>query len=348
MALLDEILAEIRSSGPLTFARYMEACLYHPALGYYRSGRPKLGREGDFYTSAHVHRGFARLLVRGWNEMWQALGGGEFTVVEPGAGGGEIAREAQAWAAREFPEFSRVLRYIPLEYGATLPDPFTGCVFSNEFFDAQPVHVVRRVEGELRELYVTEQNGTLAWLAGPLSTPELDAWLSRLHIELAEGRTIEISLQAAEWMRRFAAALRDGYVVSIDYGYRVRELTRGQRFPAGSLMSYRRHAASNDVLRDPGDRDLTAHVNWDLLIAAGEQAGLRETTLMSQSAYLMRLGEASRFSEFYADVDRPLDRMNASLLLKNLLFGIGETMQVLEQRRVRRVLSPLASKTASE
>lgn len=343
MPLLDEILTEIRTSGPLTFARYMELCLYHPGFGYYRSGRTKLGPEGDFYTNAHVHRGYARLLVRRWNEMWETLGGGEFTVLEPGAGGGEIAREAQSWAAREFPEFSRFLRYVTLEYGAALPEPFTGCIFSNEFFDAQPAHVIRLIHGETRELYVTERGGALAWLAGELSTAELALWLSRLAIELAEGQTIEISLQAAEWMLRFASVLRDGYITSVDYGYRAREVSGGRRFLDGSLMSYRRHTASDEVLRDPGDRDLTVHVNWDLLIAAGQQAGLAESALMPQSAYLMRLGQASQFSEFYADVGAggagAVDRVKATLLLNNLLLGIGETMQVLEQHRVRPTLA---------
>ena len=97
---MSQILEEIRARGPMTFARYMEVCLYDPVAGYYRSGRQKLGPGGDFYTSAQVNRGFARLLVRRWAAMWEELGRGAFTVLEPGAGRGEISQEAQAWAAR--------------------------------------------------------------------------------------------------------------------------------------------------------------------------------------------------------------------------------------------------------
>ncbi len=91
--LYEEILAEIRASGPMPFPRFMELCLYHPCHGYYRSPRQRLGAGGDYYTSAQVHPAFARLLVRRWVQMWEALGGGEFTLLEMGAGRGEIARE---------------------------------------------------------------------------------------------------------------------------------------------------------------------------------------------------------------------------------------------------------------
>jgi len=359
--LLSAITAEIRASGPLTFARYMELCLYHPEFGYYRSGRGKLGPAGDFYTSAHVHAAFARLLVARWVQMWEELGRGDFLLLEPGAGGGEIGREAVSWAARAHPEFARSLDYVPLEYGHSLPERVAGCIFSNEFFDAQPVHVVRYRNGALEELYVGERDGggsqavtppapppirapaggpttgplpVLGWTPGPLSSPELASWLSRLRIEPEEGQWLEVSLAAARWMRRFARVLERGYVLSVDYGYRAREVNAGGRFPGGSLMTYRRHTASAEVFREPGDRDITAHVNFDLLRAAGEEEGLAETFFSSQGAYLARLGEPSQFAEVFAHCAGEADRLRASLLLKNLLFGIGETMQVQEMKKV--------------
>lgn len=297
------------------------------------SGRVKLGPEGDFYTSAHVHAAFARLLLVRWKQMWEELGGGAFAVLEPGAGGGEIAREAVSWAGRAHPDFARALRYIPVEYGQPLPDRVTGCVFSNEFFDAQPVHVVRARGSELEELYVVERDGQLAWAPGPPSSPELAVWLARLSIEPEDGQLLEISLDAAGWMRRFARLLERGYVVTVDYGYRAREISHGRRFSEGSLMTYRKHTATSGLFAEPGDRDITAHVNFDLLRLAGEEQGLAETTFSTQGAYLARLGEASQFAEVFADCSTESDRLRTSLLLKNLLFGIGETMQVQELKR---------------
>jgi SAM-dependent MidA family methyltransferase len=330
--LLAEILAEIRTSGPLTLARYMELCLYHPEFGYYRSGRAKLGPSGDFYTSAHVHPAFARLLVKRWSEMWEEQGGGPFTLVEGGAGGGELARAAEDWAARAYPEFARFFRYVPVEFGQPFPERVRGCIFSNEFFDAQPVHVLRCHRGELDELHVGERDGRLCWVPAPLSSPEPAAWLSRLSVEPAEGQLLEVSPAAAGWMRRFADMLECGYVLAFDYGYRAREISAGRRFPQGSLMTYRGHTASDEIFRDPGDRDISAHVNFDLLRAAGAEAGLKETAFCTQGAYLVRLGEATQFTEAFADCSSQADRIRASLLLKNLIFGIGETVQVLEMR----------------
>ena len=333
MDLQAEVVAEIRARGPITFARYMELCLYHPRYGYYRSAREKFGTAGDFYTSAQVHLGFARLLVRRWVVMWESVGGGEFTLLEVGAGRGEIAREAQAWAARAYPEFSRALRYLTMEYGDPLPPPFCGCIFSNEFFDSQPAHALRFRAGRLRELYVAERDGCLCWQEGAPSSPELEVWLGRLEIEPREGQALELSLAAADWMRRFGALLKRGYLLSFDYGYRTREINRGMRFPNGSLMTYRKHTATEDVFRQPGQRDITAHVNFDLLREAGREGGLRETQFCTQGRYLMELGEAGGFSEVFADCATEAERLKATLLLKNLLFGLGETIQVLEQQR---------------
>jgi len=327
----EEILAEIRASGPMPFPRFQELCLYHPSYGYYRSSRQRLGAGGDYYTSAQVHPAFARLLVRRWARMWEALGGGEFTLLEMGAGRGEIAREAQAWAEGHYPEFHRALRYLALEYGDPLPPPFVGCVFSNEFFDVQPAHVLLFTNGRLRELYVAERNGRLCWQEGEPSSPELERWFARLGIEPAEGQRLELSLAAAEWTRRFASLLKRGYILTFDYGYRAREIAQGGRFPAGTLMTYRKHVANEDVFREPGERDITAHVNFDLLVEAGRDAGLGELRLTTQGAYLMELGQASEFSEVFADCATEPERLKATLLLKNLLFGLGETIQVLEQ-----------------
>ncbi len=335
--LLNEIRSEIRSRGPMPFPRFMELCLYHPCHGYYRSPRQRLGAGGDYYTSAQVHPAFARLLVRRWVQMWEALGGGEFTLLEMGAGRGEIAREAEVWAARHYPEFHRALRYLALEYGDPLPPPLVGCIFSNEFFDVQPTHVLLFTGGCIRELYVAEQGGRLCWQAGDRSSPELERWLARLGIKPVEGQRLELSLAAAEWMRRFAGLLRRGYILTFDYGYRAREITRGGRFPAGTLMTYRKHVANEDVFREPGERDITAHVNFDLLIEAGRDAGLREVRFTTQGAYLMDLGQPSQFAEAFADCATEAERLKATLLLKNLLFGLGETIQVLEQELVLRL-----------
>ena len=154
--LLKILRDRIRASGPLTFAEYMEACLYHPEHGYY--SRPEVRRFADYYTSVDVHPIFARLLARQLAEMWEVLGyPSEFVAVEAGAGEGRLAAEILNFSARTLPDFFRALRYLAVERGKArrealekalathivagsartsheLPEKIAaGCILSNEF-----------------------------------------------------------------------------------------------------------------------------------------------------------------------------------------------------------------------
>ncbi len=301
MSVVNRVLDEIRRSGPISFARYMEICLYDPNDGYYTANsREPFGRAGDYYTSAQLGTVFARVMAKRFEAMHEEVGGGEFTIIEVGPGRGDFGQELR-----------NHFRYIPVEHGDPWPEqPIRGCIFSNEFFDALPVRAYRGEE----EVLVTEHDGNLDWDGlGKEAPPD--------H---------ERSPHAAEWMRRFAATLERGYVVAVDYGYRGRER---DRFPAGTLMTYRHHQASEDVFADPGERDITAHVDFGLLADAGRAAGLVETAFDPQSRYLMRIGESDQFDCVFASCRTETERVQATLHLKNLLFGIGETMRVLEMSK---------------
>ena len=87
-----------------------------------------------------------------------------------------------------------------------------------------------------------------------------------------EGNRYEVNLDALAWIERMAQTLPDGYVLTIDYGYTRAESVR---FPAGTLMGYRRHTAREDVLAEAGLRDITAHVNFTALEENGAACGLR-------------------------------------------------------------------------
>ncbi len=81
----------IRNAGPITFADFMEAVLYHPTEGYYYSSRDKIGARGDYYTSAYLHPIFGHLLARQMRQMWQILDyPSAFYIVEMGAGKGVL------------------------------------------------------------------------------------------------------------------------------------------------------------------------------------------------------------------------------------------------------------------
>lgn len=192
---LSRILAdEIQRDGPVTFARFMAAALYHPTLGYYAgggAGREPVGWEGDYFTSGDLHPLWGESIARQLHQMWELLGRpARFDVVEPGAGRGLLARDVWGWALRHAPDWAATLRYtladrapkdtplraaresrlaaeltrlgVPTDatcwvdnLADALPaDGVTGCIVSNELADALPVHIVENRDDALRELYV--------------------------------------------------------------------------------------------------------------------------------------------------------------------------------------------------
>ena len=120
-ALKEAIVARIRSRGPIPFRDLMEAALYHPQHGYYRSRREKMGREGDYLTSPEVSPTFGVLVGRQLREMWQAMGTPHrFAVLEAGAGTGLLCRDILRWARGHAPDFRDAFTYTIVEVSDAL------------------------------------------------------------------------------------------------------------------------------------------------------------------------------------------------------------------------------------
>jgi SAM-dependent MidA family methyltransferase len=221
-----------------------------------------------------------------------------------------------------------------IDYGARQPlgDGISGVVFSNEFFDALPVHVVERRGGGIVEHYVDVAAAGFRFVEGPPSDPRLEGYLERYTPGLADGQRTEVNLAALEQLERIAAGLGRGYVLTIDYGYTAPQIAGGRRFLHGSLMSYHRHQASDDVLADPGRRDITAHVNFTALERRGEELGLVSAGLKTQAQFLMEIGELDQFATAL-EATGEQESQQLRMQLKTLLFGLGETFQVLVQRK---------------
>jgi SAM-dependent MidA family methyltransferase len=306
---------EILRGGPMPFRRFMELALYHPEYGYYRRARDPFGKEGDFYTAEQVQPVFGVLVAARIREMFEELGRpGDFTVVELGAGRGEMAQALSEW------------RYVPVDvaHGA-LPERFTGVVFSNEFFDALPVEAAVRRGGGFREMRAGWNGSRFVWVeCGPVPAEAAD-YLERNPAPCEEGDLVEAGLDALAWMERIAKALERGFVFTIDYGYTRRE---SARFRNGTLMSYRRHAALEDVLAEPGERDITAHVCFTALEEHGKRWGLEPVRFETLARTLLEVGERGAI----ATALQP-DDGGRRLQLKTLLFGLGETFRVLIQRK---------------
>lgn len=310
----EAIRAEIERDGSIPFDRFMELALYAPGLGYYVRGRDPFGAAGDFYTAEQIQPVFG-ILVSQWvaSVLDRARDPESFQVVELGAGRGEMADALSPF------------RYTPVDAErGSLPERVDGVIFANEFFDALPVSVAVRRAGEFREVRVTYRDGRLRFIeAGPPGERALD-YLNRYYAAAENGSTIELHLRALEWMDRIARALR-GYLLIIDYGYTAREWIR---YSEGTLMSYHRHTAIEDVLADPGNRDITAHVPFTVLEKHAQALGLRTERLETLASFLLRVGEQDQFGAALA-ANSEKESMRRRMQLKTLIYGMGETFRVL-------------------
>ncbi len=350
------LLETLGSCGPMTFERYMELCLYHPDYGYYTQGRERTGVRGDYFTSPDLHPIFARLLARQAAEIWQLLGRPRrLQWVEMGAGRGLFAQDFLEWSRSALPEFFSALDYSIVEPAprnrARLAEklggegcrvlsnleelePVTGCFFSNELVDAFPVAVVTRADGHFKEVYVTAEGEDLREKLGPISDSTLAAAVARYANQLEEGHRVEVSRRAVLWMEAVAEKLERGFVITIDYGDLAERLFTPDR-PRGTLLAYHGHVAAENFFEAPGERDLTAHVNFRALIDAGRRAGLELTGFTTQERLLLALGEANQFADLYDEGQTEAGKLEARLKLKRLINpeGMGNVFKVLVQHR---------------
>ena len=322
MTPLAEILAaRIRRDGPIAFSDFMDAALYHPEHGYYRTPRDPFGIHGDFFTASQLQPVFGRLIAAAIASLRTRLGHPDpFTVADWGAGRAELA-----------PYLSH-FHYLPID-SATVdnPAPFTGVVFSNELFDALPVDVASIRGGEALLMRVAFLNDAFTWQPSePVSTEWRD-YLDPLAARFDDRSDllIELPIRLRPTLHRMAASLHSGAIIAIDYGYTAREIVR---FPRGTLMSYRRHQALDDVLRDPGLQDITAHVPFTHLQECAAAFGLLSEPLENMARFLLRAGEPDQFASALAAPDEPA-AAQLRLQLKTLLFGMGETFRVLTLTR---------------
>jgi SAM-dependent MidA family methyltransferase len=355
----EQVEQEIRRRGPMPFSRYMEICLYDPTAGYYSRSAEQFGKAGDFYTSSDVHAVFGRLLARQFDQMWQALDRPpKIEILELGPGRGLFARDVLDWSNKKFHNFFAGLTYTLQESSpalrAKLRDTLENhlasgkaiisgesreerttihrslapnaplIVFANEFFDAVPVEIL----GTAGKLHIALENNRLheTWLT-PLDE-DLE-FLDCYGVHPEAGERIEVPILAQNWIQQIARAIGRGFLLMIDYGYTRNEQLAGRH--RGTLMAYRHHSASSDPYQAPGEQDLTAHVNFTALAAACEQAGMRVEKLLTQSQFLMGIGEMNQFADVFEDCRVPEERAKVALQLKHLVtpVGMGENFQVL-------------------
>jgi SAM-dependent MidA family methyltransferase len=352
-SLKKEIFDLINIKGKITFAGFMELALYHPEFGYYTSGKEKIGKRGDYYTSSDVHSVFGELIARQLEQMWRLLGSNGFTVVEIGAGKGWLCHDILNYVRNEYPEFFEKIDYKIVEISQNLIErqsntlkglegkvswesfsedgfsfnPIEGCFLSNEFVDSLPVHQVVVENDCLKEIYVTIQDDEFCEKIDELSSPELGGYFKNSKTDLKEGQRAEVNLKALDWVKNISYCLNRGFVITIDYGHLAEELYSEERYK-GTLMCYYEHTTSENPYERVGNQDITSHVNFTSIIEEGIKSGLNTTGFARQSNFLIALGILNKMNDAKGDFSK-------LLTMKNLFLpgGMGDVFKVLIQHK---------------
>ena len=294
---------------------------------YYASPRNPIGMDGDFYTSADLDPILGELLARQFT-LWAGQFD-RFNIVELGAGKGLLARDILEHCRFPYMIFERspamrarqeqLLKDYPVQWIDELPAGITGCIFSNEFFDALPVHRIVRRGGVLKEIYVDESFKEIE-----------DEPQEPIDVPVGEGRIADINLEARHWIRRIATSLDRGYHLAIDYGY-LRDEFYAQ--PRGTLMCYWQHQAVEDPYIRIGEQDITAHVNFSDLIDGGAAASLETVRFTTQMNYLIDLGILPHIEQLATAGDSASMQRLARIKRLILPGSMGERFKVLLQTK---------------
>lgn len=297
----------------ITYEKFMETALYQPGAGYYMTERSKVGKEGDFYTSPHVHPVFGRVFASVFFDWIQKqhlppviceFGGGDGRFAEAVLKEWERLSESsdlqvtyiivesspyQREKQRErLPVGKQVIQYESFEHLQSEYPCFHGIVFSNELLDAFPVRVAEVLDQKLFEILVAVDNiGELVEIKKPCTDAKILAWLDDYGFPVKEGQRIEIPLVMTAWIQKIANWLGRGVVFTVDYGYTMEEWQAQER-REGSLRGYYKHKMMTNALMNPGRMDLTSHIHLDAVKQIGEDNGLNHLYTLSQSKFLLK------------------------------------------------------------
>jgi len=362
-SMLDVLRKSLQNSD-LPFRDFVELVLYHPEFGYYARAQSPVGKEGDYVTSPVLSPLFSYSLGKLCREFMSRAGDAVSQVVDIGCGDGELIRALAGVGSREWgvgetartPVSSPTPKFFGLDrnLGRAVPDPRVTYVtsldqippadarliISNELFDALPfARLVQRGE-HLHELWVTERDGVLDWTEHEAKV-RYDDYFAGREIRLEDGQFADVSLEWAALYDELCRFTKRGLIVTFDYGLPQSKLFRGRLRRFGTAAAYSKQRVSRDLLINPGEQDLTAHINFDDLRLTGEAHGFDTLFFDIQAKFLLALGAAEH--ELLKPIgDLSIDSADEGLALlqvrddaKRLILpdGIGADIRVLVQGR---------------
>ncbi|MBM3343308.1 MAG: SAM-dependent methyltransferase [Betaproteobacteria bacterium] len=315
----QDIRALIRRQGRITFAEFMQRCLYSPRGGFFASRNKRIS--AHFGTAPSSHPAFGALIARQLAQMWRLLGEPRFFYcIEVGCADGTLAKAIVHAAQHTAPHFAQALYYVAADYAprwlhdATGTNEFdtaarapiqrvkaegvrafrnvVGCVLCNELIDNFSVHQFVIEGGQAKEVFVTVAQDRFTEVLDAPSTPLIQARLDELGLTLPDGYRGAVNLAMADWLAQLSVSIERGFVLTIDYGELAADLYASAN-SGGTLVCYREHEAGKDPYQRLGQQDITALVDFTALMRLGEQHGLTTVGYTRQSEFLANLGFSS-------------------------------------------------------
>ena len=338
--LAEEIRERIRRDGPISVDAYMELCLHHPTHGYYRRGRP-IGAGGDFVTAPEVSQMFGELIGLWCAAVWRSMGQPQrVRLVELGPGRGTLLVDALR-AVRTVPAFRDAIdlhlvessQSLRAEQAALLADahptwherfetvpPGPVLIVANEFFDALPIRQFERVGNAWQERVVTLAPSSQALRFAVADSVPVEAGLGCAPSGAIVERAPVREALAGALAERIAA--EGGAALIVDYG--------PERPGFGDTLQAMKRHRRHDALDEPGNADLTAHVDFSALASAARREGAHVFGPVPQGRFLKALGIEARAARLQqgastdqaADIDAVLRRLTGA-------HGMGELFKAL-------------------
>ncbi len=289
---IERIIAErIKEKGRISYKEFIEIALYYPGLGYYYRHFP--GKKGDFITSPTASNLFG-FVIGNFIIKLLPFFKEEFSILELGGGEGFLARDILNFIKENEPSifervdykiyelFKRGNREEKINYLTSLETvkDFEGLVISNEFFDSLPFRIVENFKGKIMEVYIN-YDGKLFDEPGEPSE-EVFEYMKKFPFELEEGERGEVRMEDYKFIKEIGRKLKRGGILTIDYG--------SENPKPNTYRAFKDHRVFEDILSEPGERDITADVNFEVLRRGGEEEGLEEVFFYSQEKFLLEFG----------------------------------------------------------
>lgn len=277
---LKSIIAERCADAPISYRDYIDIALYTKKLGYYEAKRERVGRSSDrdFYTAESLGPVFAQLVVTAIEDLLPDDIRRQATFIE-------IAAEPER-ALLDSLDSSPFSTSRVIRLGDQLSARGPVVIFANEWLDALPFHRLIYLNGKWHERGVIIKDNALSETLLPELSAPVEAVKDRLPKSIEEGYQLDLPLEAESALKHLIEQDWTGLLLLFDYGKTWDALINDT--PNGTARTFYRHQQGQDLIESPGERDITCDVCWSSLENILKASGLRDCTLESQEAFLVK------------------------------------------------------------